>query len=130
VGRHRVVLDSGAVIALAAGKPRARAKLEEALGRRAAVVIPAVVLAESTRGGPRDAPVNRLVKGVEEVTAATEATSRLAGRLLGSTGRDDTVDALVVAEAATSGPTVILTADAKDLSALAAGLPWVRILAV
>ena len=130
MGRHRVVLDSGAVIALAAGKPRARAKLEEALGRRAAVVIPAVVLAETTRGGPRDGAVNRLVKGVEEVTAATEATSRLAGRLLGSTDRDDTVDALVVAEAATSRPTVILTADAKDLSTLAAGLPWVRILAV
>jgi predicted nucleic acid-binding protein len=130
VGRHRVVLDSGAVIALAAGKPRARAKLEEALGRGAAVVIPAVVLAETTRGGPRDAPVNRLVKGVEEVTAATEATSRLAGRLLGSTGRDDTVDAIVVAEAATTRPTVILTADAKDLSTLAAGLPWIRILAV
>jgi predicted nucleic acid-binding protein len=130
VGRDRVVLDSGAVIALAAGKPRARAELQEALERRAAVVIPAVVLAEVTRGSPRDAPVNRLVKAVEEVVPATEATARLAGRLLGSAGRDDTVDALVVAEAATGSPTVILTADAKDLSTLAAGLPGVRVEAV
>jgi predicted nucleic acid-binding protein len=118
------------VIALAAGKPRARAELQEALERRAAVVIPAVVLAEVTRGSPRDAPVNRLVKAVEEVVPATEATARLAGRLLGSAGRDDTVDALVVAEAATGSPTVILTADAKDLSTLAAGLPGVRVEAV
>lgn len=130
MGRDRVVLDSGAVIALAAGKPRARAELQEALERRAAVVIPAVVLAEVTRGSPRDAPVNRLVKAVEEVVPATEATARLAGRLLGSAGRDDTVDALVVAEAATGSPTVILTADAKDLSTLAAGLPGVRVEAV
>jgi predicted nucleic acid-binding protein len=118
------------VIALAAGKPRARAELQEALERRAAVVIPAVVLAEVTRGSPRDAPVNRLVKAVEEVVPATEATARLAGRLLGSAGCDDTVDALVVAEAATGSPTVILTADAKDLSTLAAGLPGVRVEAV
>jgi predicted nucleic acid-binding protein len=130
VGRDRVVLDSGAVIALAAGKPRARARLTEALERRAAVFIPAVVLAEVTRESPRDAPVNRLVKAVEEVVPATEATARLAGRLLGSAGRDDTVDALVVAEAATGSPTVILTADAKDLSTLAAGLPGVRVEAV
>jgi hypothetical protein len=40
------------------------------------------------------------------------------------------VDALVVAEAATGSPTVILTADAKDLSTLAAGLPGVRVEAV
>ena len=130
MGRDRVVLDSGAVIALAAGKPRARARLTEALERRAAVVIPAVVLAEVTRGSALDAPVNRLVKSVEELTPATEATARLAGRLLGSAGRDDTVDALVVAEAATGGPAVVLTADTKDLSALAAGLPGVRVVAV
>jgi predicted nucleic acid-binding protein len=130
VGRDRVVLDSGAVIALAAGKPRARARLEEALERRAAVVIPAVVLSETTRGSARDAPVDRLVRNVEEVPPATEATARLAGRLLGSARRDDIVDALVVAEAATRSPTVILTADTKDLLALAAGLPGVRVLAV
>ena len=130
MGRDRVVLDSGAVIALAAGKPRARARLTEALERRAAVFIPTVVLAEVTRGSPRDASINRLVKAVEEVVPATEATARLAGRLLGSAGRDDTVDALVVAEAATGSPTVILTADAKDLSTLAAGLPGVRVEAV
>jgi predicted nucleic acid-binding protein len=130
VGRGRVVLDSGAVIALAAGKPRARARLEEALERRAAVVLPAVVLAETTRGGPRDALVNRLVKQVEEITPATEATARLAGNLLGSAGRNDTVDALVVAEAALWRNTVILTTDARDLSALAADLPGVRVLAV
>jgi predicted nucleic acid-binding protein len=118
------------VIALAAGKPRARATLAEALDRRAAVAIPAVVLAEVTRGSPRDAPVNRLVKAVEEVPPATEATARLAGRLLGKAGRDDTVDALVVAEAALDGGTVVLTADAKDLTALAADLPGVRVLAV
>jgi hypothetical protein len=32
------------------------------------VVIPAVVIAEITRGGGQDAPVNQLVKAVNEVT--------------------------------------------------------------
>jgi predicted nucleic acid-binding protein len=130
VGRDRVVLDSGAVIALVAGRPWARARFEEALERRLAMVVPAVVIAETTRGSARDAPVNRLVKRVEEVPPATEATARLAGRLLGSAGGNDTVDALVVAEAALGSNAVILTTDAKDLSVLATGLPGVRVLAV
>ena len=81
-------------------------------------------------GRSRDAPVNRLVKQVEEITPATEATARLAGSLLGSAGRNATMDALVVAEAALWRNAVILTTDAKDLSALAADLTGVRVLAV
>jgi hypothetical protein len=98
--------------------------LEEALERRAAVVIPAVVLAATTRGGTCDATA--WSRASRKLPQATEAAARLAGRLLGVGRPDDIVDALVVAEAATSRPTVILTADAEDLSALAAGLPGPR----
>ena len=75
----RVILDGGAVIALAAGGPRARAFVTRALRQGDLLVIPAVVLAETTRGGARDAPVNRVVNSVGDIPPATEAIARQAG---------------------------------------------------
>ena len=63
----RVILDSGAVIALAAGDARARALVTRAVRQGDLLVIPAVVLAETTRGGARDAPVNRVVNSVGDI---------------------------------------------------------------
>jgi len=86
----------------------------------AEVIVPAVVLAETVRGnGPRDAPVNRVVKAVGNVSAAAEDQGRIAGALLGRTGSSATVDALVVAEAVHRGGGVILTGDLDDLRRLA-----------
>src|SRR5690242_18828352 len=104
----RLILDSGAVIALASGNVRARQVVERAIQQRTLVVVPAVVVAETTRGGPRDASVNRVLKGVHAIAPVTEATAREAGRLLGITGAANvTVDALIVAEAADPDATVI-----------------------
>ncbi|HXO19553.1 MAG TPA: hypothetical protein VOA87_06465, partial [Thermoanaerobaculia bacterium] len=61
---QRLILDSGAVIALARGDTKARAFLVRALEFMAPVEIPVVVVAETVRGGPRDAPVNRVLKAV------------------------------------------------------------------
>jgi predicted nucleic acid-binding protein len=95
------------------------------------VVVPAVVIAETTRGGPRDAPVNRVLTTVDEITPVTEATARLAGRLLAAAGLPNaTIDALVVAEAALGDAAILLTSDLKDLSALAAGYPRVHVYGV
>lgn len=87
-----------------------------------------VVAAETVRGGPKDAPVNRVLKAVGEVPVATEELGRLAGRLLGRGRSAATVDALVVAQALQAGGAVVLTGDAQDLGRLAAPHPevWIR----
>jgi predicted nucleic acid-binding protein len=117
----RLILDSGAVLALARRDVRARAALTAAWEVGAEVVLPAVVVAETVRGnGPRDAPVNRVVAAVGEVADVDEATARVAGALLAKAASTATIDALVVAEAVAGGGGVVLTGDADDLGALAA----------
>jgi predicted nucleic acid-binding protein len=125
---QRLILDSGAVIALARGEQRARAFLARALELGVPVEIPVVVVAETIRGGPRDATVHRVLKAVGSVPAAREAHGRTAGRLLGAARSSGTVDALVVAQAVEGGGAHILTGDREDLERLAAPHPevWIQ----
>lgn len=118
---RRLILDSGAVIALSRDDVRARAALAAAWEVGAEVAVPAVVLAETVRGGARDAPVHRVLKAVGAVIPADDGVGRAAGGLLGDAGSDSTVDALVVASALAAGGGVILTGDAGDLAVLASG---------
>ena len=118
---HRLILDSGAVIALARRETRARAALTAAWEIGAEVIVPAVVVAETTRGsGARDAGVNRVVKAIGNVAPTTEDRARTAGALLAKAKSNATIDAIVVAEAVSRGGGVIVTGDPADLSALAA----------
>ena len=124
----RLILDSGALLALASGQARARGFVERALRERTLLVIPAVVLAETTRGSARDARVDRVLKAVRDITPVNEQTARAAGRLLAAADAGNaTVDALIVAEAVLDGPTLILTSDLIDITALAADHPHVRV---
>jgi rRNA-processing protein FCF1 len=123
----RLILDSGAVIAVAAGKPRVRSRFEEFRDQCIAVIVPAAVIAEVIRGGPGDATVNRFLKTIDEVSAVTERTARRAGALLAAIGSTATVDALVIAEAAFGGRSVVTTGDPNDLRALATGLANVHV---
>jgi predicted nucleic acid-binding protein len=127
---QRLILDSGAVIALARGDQRARAFLARALELGAPVEIPVVVVAETVRGGPRDATVHRVLKAVGSVPEAREAHGRTAGKLLGAARSSGTVDALVVAQAVEAGGAHILTGDREDLERLAAPHPevWIQLL--
>jgi predicted nucleic acid-binding protein len=118
---QRLILDSGAVIALARNDQRARAALAAAWEAGVEVSVPSVVLAETVRGTAEDAPVNRVFKAVGEVIAADDQVGRAAGGLLGSARSTSTVDALVVASALRVGGGVILTGDPDDLTALASG---------
>jgi predicted nucleic acid-binding protein len=105
--------------------------VERALRQRTLLVIPAVVIAETTRGGARDARINRVLQSVHEITPVTEEIAREAGRLLAAvTIRNATVDALIVAEAVLHGTSVILTGDLEDISALAANHTYVRVYAI
>jgi len=122
---HRLILDRGAVIALARQDQRARAVLTAAWEAGVEVAVPSLVVAETTRGSARDAGVNRVLHAVGKVTAADEATGRLAGSLLGAAGSIGTVDAIVVASAIAMGGGVVLTGDADDLRALASRHPEV-----
>jgi predicted nucleic acid-binding protein len=125
---RRLILDSGAVIALARGDQRARSFLARALEVGALVEIPVVVLAETLRGGQRDAPVNRVLKAVGPVPEAREVHGRRAGQLLGTARSASTVDALVVAHAVEAGGAHVLTGDPDDLGRLAAAHPevWIQ----
>lgn len=122
---QRLILDSGAVIALSRHDQRARAVLASAREAGVEVTIPSVVVAETVRGAAADAPVNRVLKAVGEVDVADEATGRTAGGLLGAAGSSATVDAVVVATAVGAGGAVVLTGDPTDLVALAEGHPEV-----
>lgn len=116
----RLILDSGAVVALARQDVRARAALTAAWEVGAEVIVPAVVVADTVRGhGARDAPVNRVLNAVGNIVAATEDRARTAGALLARAKSTGTIDALVVAEAIERGGGVVLTGDADDLGALA-----------
>lgn len=125
----RLILDSGAVIALARGDQRAKTILARAVEAGADIFLPAVVIAETVRGkGPKDAAVNRVINAVDLVPVADETVARVAGRLLGETRSDATIDALVVATASLLGGGRILTADQRDLRPLSRRLPGVQIL--
>jgi predicted nucleic acid-binding protein len=125
---QRVILDSGAIIALSRGDSRARSFVARALELMIPVEIPAVVVAETIRGGPRDAPVNRILKWVGSIPGTLEVHGRTAGRLLGTARSAATVDALVVAHAVVAGGAQILTSDRQDLERLAAPHPevWIQ----
>lgn len=123
-----LVLDSGAVIALSRGDAGARAFLQRARELMVPVEVPVVVLAETLRGGPRDAAVHRVLKAIGTVPATRESHGRTAGKLLGAAGSTSTIDALVVAQAIEAGGADILTGDREDLERLAAGHPEVRVL--
>jgi predicted nucleic acid-binding protein len=125
---QRLILDAGAVIALTRGDQRVRAFLARALELGTVIEIPVVVLAETVRGGPRDAPLNRVLKAIGSVPVAQEAHGRTAGELLGSARSSSTVDALVVAQAVEAGGAQILTGDREDLERLAAAHPevWIQ----
>ncbi|MGF1597583.1 MAG: PIN domain-containing protein [Acidimicrobiales bacterium] len=127
---QRLILDSGAVIALSRNDQRARATLAAAREFGVEVSIPSVVVAETVRVSAKDAKVNRVIKSIGEVTAVDEDTGRVAGALLGTTRSTSTIDGLVVASAIELGGGVVLTGDPDDLEPLADGHPEVVISAL
>lgn len=122
-----LILDSGAVIALSRGDQRARAFVDRALDMGSELLVPSVVIAETVRGGPGDAPVNRVLAAVDSVLAADASAGRIAGSLLGQTRSNETIDALVVAGVIQLGGGRILTSDPHDLALLASDAAGVSV---
>ena len=134
-----LILDAEALSALAHATTRsvlaqrARAILAVAHELHALVRVPAPVLAEVYRGGGRDAAVDHVLdgKGIR-VIDLTAGIARRAGALLSRAKLDSSyaIDAFVVATAAALGGSIIATHDPKDIGALAADDPTIRVFAI
>jgi len=113
-----LVLDAGAVSALAKGDPRVRRIVAGARAADLTACTSAAVVAEVTGRGAWDAPTNRVLGGLE-IVAVGEGLARVAGVLRHRARVSATVDALIVATAVVRGGGVVLTADTDDMSRLA-----------
>jgi len=130
---RRLILDAGAILAVARGDGVARAALERARREGYVVVIPTPVLAQVHRGGRDRAGVDRVVKAVDALLPTSAQAARRAGELLAQSGTSDAVDAIVAAEALLSAPALVLTSDARDIMLLIEGQPdaaAVRVIAI
>lgn len=134
-----LILDAEALNALAHASERpalanrARAILQIAHAEGALVRVPAPVLAEVCRGGPRDAPVNRVLNGRGLVVVGLgDRAARRAGGLLSQAkmGSEHAVDAFVVSTALEFGSAVIATGDPDDIARLSSRFRHIRIFAV
>lgn len=125
----RLILDSGALSALAEGEPLALAWAKVATTKGMLLAIPAPVLAECTTGRASDARVNSVLRKLElGVIDTTAAIAREAGaiRFLAN-APEKTVDALIVATSTFFPRSILLTSDPDDLTALASHRPDARL---
>ncbi|WP_167145442.1 PIN domain-containing protein [Actinomyces sp. ZJ308] len=122
-----LTLDTGALLALERGDSRVRALLRRALEADLPLSVPAGVVAQAWRGGPRQARVARLLSDPRvRVMSLDEMTARAVGLLCGRTGHRDVVDVHVVLVAQEQGYTVV-TSDPGDLSTVHPGLPLIEV---
>lgn len=127
-GGGTLVLDSDGLFKAATHRA-VFVHIEQALRRRARVVVSAATLSEVLRGHPRDAAVHRILAKLT-VIPVDEATGQAAGRLLGraNLGRGHAIDAIVAATAlAVERPVLLLTSDEADLKILLDGAANVAI---
>lgn len=121
-----LILDTGAVSALAKKRKGMAERLAAAQQADHRVLIPAVVLAEVATGAPSDAsiwhvlgkiPTLDLPQGVAMRAGALRSRAERVRRKK----RDLTVDAIVAATAVELAPSVVITADKSDLELLLDG---------
>lgn len=127
-----LVLDSEGLWAVARNDEVARAVLDISRKGGASVVVPAVVMAETLHGDQRDARANRAIKKLVVVPVTGEIARKAASlkRRSNMSGAAHTIDALVVAVAATLGGGAVLTSDMDDINRLAAAVPDVLVRAI
>lgn len=110
--------DTGALLAAERNDRRMWAMHAELLAEEVVPVVPAPVLAEAWRGGPRQASLSRLLAGCR-VEPMTEEQARDVGILAGRAHHDDIVDG-AVAEGAIRRGDVVVTSNQGDIGRLAA----------
>ena len=115
-----VTYDAGALSAADRGERQTWARHRALLLARQVPVVPAPVLAQVWRGGPKQALLARLVAGCS-VEPMDDDAARRTGQLLGRAGTSDVVDAFIV-EGALRRRDVVVTGDPADLGAIADAL--------
>jgi hypothetical protein len=111
-----LVLDSGGLIAFDRGGREVAALVEATRRRRDPIVTSSACVAEAWRsGGPRQALLARLLRGVDEV-ALDRRMSRAVGELCARATSNDIVDAHVALLA--HDRDIVLTSDPDDLQRL------------
>lgn len=111
-----VVLDAGALIAFERGGMRFAAFALHGAELDATVVIPASVLAQVWRGGPRSARLAQLIAGCES-DSLDEDRAKEVGKRLGGRVATDIADAHVVC-CAVEREAAVVTSDPNDIEAL------------
>lgn len=95
-----LVLDTGALLALERGDARVRALLRRVMDRDMVLAVPSGVIAQSWRGGRRQARMARLLADpAVRIPALDDITARAVGLLSGRSGHPDVIDVHVVLHA-------------------------------
>jgi hypothetical protein len=111
-----LVLDAGALIALERGDQRVAVLLKGALELGLGVIVPATVLAQAWRGGPRAASIARLVDA-GGIDSLNERRAKEVGLRLSLRGGSDIADAHVVCCAVEYSATIV-SSDEDDIRSL------------
>lgn len=112
-----VTYDTGALIAAERNDRRLLALHAGFLAEEVVPTVPAPVLAQAWRGGPRQASLARLL-AMCDVEALSEEQALAVGVLAGRVDRDDVVD-LTVVEGALRRDEAVVSSDRKDLDHIA-----------
>jgi hypothetical protein len=115
-----VTYDTGALIAADRGERRMWARHRALLALREVPTVPAPVVAQSWRGGGRQALLSRLLAG-SSVEALDYGQARSVGSLAARGAIADIVDACVV-EGALRRRDLVVSSDEDDLQAIAAAV--------
>lgn len=113
-----LTLDTGALIGLERGDERVRSLLQRAAADGLPLAVPAGVVVQAWRGGPRQARIARLLADPDvKVVVLDDLTARAIGMLVARSGHHDVVDVSVALCAAERGH-VVLTSDPDDVTAV------------
>ncbi len=125
-----VTYDTGALIAGERNDRRMWALHMAFIAEEVIPVVPAPVLAEAWRGGPRQASLARMMAGCEVEPMSADQARRV-GELAGRANHDDVVDTAVVEGAVRRDDDVIVTSNESHLRRIAeAARQLIRIEAV
>lgn len=113
-----VTYDSGALIAAERSERRMWARHRAFLATRVVPTVPAGTVAQTWRGGSRQAMLSRLLVGCD-IEALDEDQARRVGPLAAKASATDIVDVSVV-EGALRRVDMVITSDREDLQAIAA----------
>lgn len=116
---HRgLTLDTGVLIGLERGDERIRSLLWRAVAEKIPLAVPAGVVAQAWRGGPRQARIARLLADPDvHVVVLDDPTARAVGTLTAHSDHYDVVD-VSVALCATERSHAVLTSDPEDIAAV------------